>query len=140
MPTEIKELRKPSEQAQQARIVSLYLPLISVLLGNINRFSASDQAAVASHAASSAAISNATSPSRKTSKADSLNHPPASEEPGTPPSTVSSYRNSVMVDGPSSLPGSTRHNRDSNYLSIIAGQGGSPCSIYHLIEHSGTAI
>lgn len=103
--------------AQQARIASLYLPLISVLLSNINRFSTSDQqAAPACHAAGA---SCATSPSRKTSKADSLNHMP--DEPGTPPSGVS-YRNSMMVDGPSSLPGSTRHNRDSNYLSIIAGQ------------------
>ncbi|CAN7998429.1 unnamed protein product, partial [Ixodes pacificus] len=106
-----------SRQAQQARIASLYLPLISVLLSNINRFSTSDQqAGPACHAA---AASCATSPSRKTSKADSLNHTP--DEPGTPPSAVS-YRNSIMVDGPSSLPGSTRHNRDSNYLSIIAGQ------------------
>ncbi|KAL3207342.1 hypothetical protein MRX96_039706 [Rhipicephalus microplus] len=84
-------------KAQQARLASLYLPLISL-----------------------------TSPSRKMSKADSLNHAASlAEEPGTPQSVVS-YRNSVAVDGPASLPGSGRHNRDSNYLSIIAGQAPLP--------------
>ncbi|XP_077513928.1 dedicator of cytokinesis protein Ziz isoform X7 [Amblyomma americanum] len=121
-------------KAQQARIASLYLPLISVLLANINRFNSSteqqqqQQPAAAASAASGAtgvALSS-TSPLRKMSKADSLNHAASvAEEPGTPQS-MASYRNSVAIDGPSSLPGSGRHNRDSNYLSIIAGQAPLP--------------
>ncbi|XP_064456848.1 dedicator of cytokinesis protein 9-like isoform X3 [Ornithodoros turicata] len=77
-------------KAQQARVVSLYLPLISILLENINRLNASEAA-------------------RKASSNSTL-----VEEP--PPS--STHRNTIHLDGPSSI----RHNRDSNYLSIIAGQ------------------
>ncbi|KAL1443839.1 hypothetical protein MTO96_030159, partial [Rhipicephalus appendiculatus] len=119
-------------KAQQARLASLYLPLISVLLANINRFSSSTEQQQQQQQTPSAAagavntVASGTSPSRKMSKADSLNHAASlAEEPGTPQSVVS-YRNSVAVDGPASLPGSGRHNRDSNYLSIIAGQAPLP--------------
>ncbi|XP_077554523.1 dedicator of cytokinesis protein Ziz isoform X2 [Haemaphysalis longicornis] len=120
-------------KAQQARIASLYLPLISVLLANINRFSTTaeqqqqqqQQQPPSTAASVASAATSRTSPSRKMSKADSLshavNHAAMADDPGTPQS-VASYRNSVAVDGPASLPGSGRHNRDSNYLSIIAGQ------------------
>lgn len=111
-------------KAQQARIASLYLPLISVLLENINRLSASEPTAV-------------TSPSRKTSQINGSNTTLV-EEPGTPPSA--SHRNTIAVDGPSSLPGSTRHNRDSNYLSIIAGQVPLPHSGVTFANGSCTSL
>lgn len=92
-----------SLQAHQARIASLYLPFISILLENFSSL----------HLKTPPATPPATTKAEK-------NNTKSSENLSNPVTPVLSRRSTVEPTG--SLPASAR-NRDSNFLSIIAGQG-----------------
>lgn len=92
-------------QAHQARIASLYLPFISILLENFSYL----------HLKTPPATPPATAKVEKNSTTTKL-----TENFSNPVTPVVSRRSTVEPTG--SLPASAR-NRDSNFLSIIAGQG-----------------
>lgn len=92
-------------QAHQARIASLYLPFISILLENFSTL----------HLKTPPATPPATTKLEKNATTSKL-----TENFSNPVTPILSRRSTVDPTG--SLPASAR-NRDSNFLSIIAGQG-----------------
>lgn len=92
-------------QAHQARIASLYLPFISILLENFSSLHLKTPPA--------------TPPAITKAEKNNTNIK-SSENFSNPVTPIVSRRSTVEPTG--SLPASAR-NRDSNFLSIIAGQG-----------------
>lgn len=91
-------------QAHQARISSLYLPFISILLENFSMLH----------------VKTPPPTPPATAKVEKSSNTKLTENFSNPVTPVVARRSTVEPTG--SLPASAR-NRDSNFLSIIAGQG-----------------